>query len=77
MWKPKPRTPIPDEGSNDRFEMDQCVKPNPEFISMDNMNVSVSQDSLSQITAETELDMDMDDTQSESTCVSNVSHITA
>ena len=87
VWvvKSKPPTPIPDQGSDDGIEMDQSVQPNSELFPMDNRNISVSQDSQSsfkQKTAETEhednkdSDADMDNTQEEDSCVSNVDDIT-
>ena len=69
----------------DALGMDQSVHPNLEFISIDDMN-SVYQDLLSSskpITAETihdddeDSDVDMDDTQFKSSCVSSVSEFTA
>ena len=83
VWKPKHPTPIPDQGSDDGIEMNQSVQPNSELFSMDNINLSVSQDSLSsfkQKTAETEHDDEdsdagMDNTQEEDTCDSNVAEL--
>ena len=86
VGKHKPPTPIPDQASDDGIEMDQSVQPNSELFSVDNMNISVSKDSLSsfkQKRAETEhednedSDADMDNTQDEDSCVSNVAEITA
>ena len=86
VGKPNPPTSIPDQGSDDGIEMDQSDQPNCELFSVDNMNISVYKDSLSffkQKTADTEhednedSDADMDNTQDEDSCVSNVAEITA
>ena len=47
VGKHKPPTPIPDQGSDDGIELDQSVQLNSELFSVDNMNISVSKDSLS------------------------------
>ena len=84
VGQPMPPTPISDQGSDDGIEMDQSVQPNSELFSVENMNISVSKDSLSsfkQKTVETnhedneDSDADMDNTQD--SCVSNVDEITA
>ena len=86
VGKHNPPTSIPDQGSDDGIEMDQSDQPNSELFSVDNMNISVSKDTLSsfkQKTADTEhednedSDADMDNTQDEDSCVSNVAEITA
>ena len=40
VGKPKPPTPMPDQGSDDGIKMDQNVQPNSELFSVDKMNIS-------------------------------------
>ena len=45
--KPTHPTLRPDQGSDNGLEMDQGVQPKPELLTIDNINLSVSHDSLS------------------------------